>query len=69
MNFFSTKGVTRYGAISCLIVLFPPFALAQDSTPNSFWDLETKYIFRFTDGSHIGPATAQGALVAELERQ
>jgi hypothetical protein len=55
MKFFSTRGVTRYGAISCLIVLIPPFALAQDSTPNSFWDLETKYIFGFTEGSDIGP--------------
>jgi hypothetical protein len=55
MNFFSTRGVTRYGVISCLIVLFPPFALAQDGTPNSFWDLETKYIFGFTEGSHLGP--------------
>jgi Cupredoxin-like domain len=55
MNFFSTRGVTRYGVISCLTVLFPPFALAQDSTPNSFWDLETKYIFGFTEGSDIGP--------------
>jgi hypothetical protein len=38
-----------------MLVLFPPFAAAEDSTPESFRELESKYIFGFTYGSDIGP--------------
>jgi hypothetical protein len=40
---------------AALLVVFPAFARAQDPTPDSFRELETKYIFGFTFGSDIGP--------------
>ena len=45
----------RCGMSAALLVVFPAFASAQDPTPDSFRELETKYIFGFTFGSDIGP--------------
>jgi hypothetical protein len=42
-------------AMSAVLVVFPAFASAQDPTPDSFRELETKYIFGFLFGSDIGP--------------
>jgi hypothetical protein len=39
---------------AALLVVFPAFASAQDPPPDSFSELETKYIFGFTFGSDIG---------------
>src|SRR6202040_4440001 len=38
-----------------LFLVFPAFASAQETTPDSYRELETKYIFGFTTGSDIGP--------------
>ena len=40
---------------AALLVVCPAFASAQDPTPDSFRELETKYIFGFLFGSDIGP--------------
>jgi hypothetical protein len=40
-------------AISCLLFLSPAFA--QDVAPESYTEIESKYIFGFTEGSDIGP--------------
>jgi hypothetical protein len=45
----------RCGMSAALLVVFPAFASAQDPTPDSFRELETKYIFGFLFGSDIGP--------------
>ena len=45
----------RCGISAPLLVVFAAFASAQDPTPDSFRELETKYIFGFTFGSDIGP--------------
>jgi hypothetical protein len=45
----------RCSMSAALLVVFPAFARAQDPTPDSFRELETKYIFGFTFGSDIGP--------------
>jgi hypothetical protein len=55
VNFFSTSGMARSSLICFLALFFPRFALAQDSAPDSFYELESKYIFGFTEGSDIGP--------------
>jgi hypothetical protein len=39
-------------AISCLLFFSPVFA--QDVAPDSYTELESKYIFGFTEGSDIG---------------
>src|ERR1700730_10261089 len=44
----------RCGMSAALLVMFPAFASAQAPTPDSFMELETKYIFGFTFGSDIG---------------
>jgi hypothetical protein len=44
----------RCGMSAALLVVFPAFASAQAPTPDSFMELETKYIFGFTFGSDIG---------------
>jgi hypothetical protein len=49
LNPFSITGVS-----AALLVVFPAFASAQDPPPDSFSELETKYIFGFTFGSDIG---------------
>lgn len=45
----------RYGVSAALLVLSPALARAQNQEPDSFRELETKYIFGFTTGSDIGP--------------
>jgi hypothetical protein len=42
------------GMSAALLVAFPAFASAQDPMPDSFRELETKYIFGFLFGSDIG---------------
>src|ERR1700738_2230619 len=49
------RGWWRCGMSAALLVVFPAFASAQDTAPDSFRELETKYIFGFTFGSDIGP--------------
>jgi hypothetical protein len=43
------------GVISSLLAFLPSFAFAQDIVPESYTELESKYIFGFTEGSDIGP--------------
>ena len=38
-----------------VFLVCPAIASAQDTAPDSFRELETKYIFGFTFGSDIGP--------------
>ena len=45
----------RHALAAALLLVTPPFASAQDTEPDSFTELETKYIFGFTIGSDIGP--------------
>ena len=45
----------RCGLISGLLAFSPADAFAQDATPESFRELESKYIFGFAFGSDIGP--------------
>src|ERR1700738_3983601 len=40
----------RCGMSAALLVVFPAFASAQAPTPDSFMELETKYILGFTVG-------------------
>ena len=49
------KPFSMIGMSAALLVVFPAFASAQEPTPDSFRELETKYIFGFTFGSDIGP--------------
>jgi len=39
------------GISAALLVAFPAFASVQDPMPDSFRELETKYIFGFTFGT------------------
>lgn len=48
------KPFSMSGMSAALLVVFPAFASAQDPMPDSFRDLETKYIFGFIFGSDIG---------------
>ena len=57
--FVSAPWTTRKGPTPVL----PAFASAQDPPPDSFNELETKYIFDFTFGSDIG---AEGERELEL---
>jgi Cupredoxin-like domain len=52
--------------IAALPFFFPAFASAQDTTPDSFRELESKYIFGSTVGSDIG---AEGERERELESE
>lgn len=45
----------KRGVLSSLLAGLPSFACAQDIAPDMYTDLETKYIFGFTEGSDIGP--------------
>ncbi|WP_156964415.1 hypothetical protein [Methylocapsa aurea] len=47
--------VRPIGLTAALLVMFPAMALGQDIAPDSFRELESKYIFGFTFGSDIGP--------------
>jgi hypothetical protein len=64
LNYFPEVrfGQWRWVAIATLLLFFPVAASAQYTTPDSFMELESKYIFGFTIGSDIG---AEG----ELERE
>jgi hypothetical protein len=42
------------GVISSLLAFLPSIAFAQDIAPESYTELESKYIFGFTEGSDIG---------------
>ena len=46
---------SRHALAAGLLLVYPAFASAQETTPDSFRELETKYIFGFTTGSDIGP--------------
>jgi hypothetical protein len=46
---------SRRAMTTAFLLLFPAFASAQDAPPDSFRELETKYIFGFLFGSDIGP--------------
>ena len=48
-------GQWRWVTIATLPLFFPAAASAQYATPDSFRELESKYIFGFTVGSDIGP--------------
>lgn len=50
-----TGFVRRACATATVLALVPTCADAQGSTPDSFRELETKYIFGFTTGSDNGP--------------
>jgi hypothetical protein len=45
----------RHAVAAALLLVYPAFASAQETAPDSFRELETKYIFGFTTGSDIGP--------------
>jgi hypothetical protein len=60
------KPFSMSGMSAALLVVLPAFASAQDSTPDSFRELETKYIFGFTFGSDIG---AEGERELELTKK
>lgn len=56
MNCLSSTRLRRGSTMAAaLLLVTPPFASAQDTVPDSFRELETKYIFGFTTGSDIGP--------------
>jgi hypothetical protein len=55
VSFSPRKNFERQGVISVLLLLIPAIAFAQDNAPGAYTDLETKYIFGFTEGSDIGP--------------
>jgi hypothetical protein len=45
----------RHALAAALLLVSPAISSAQDMAPDSFRELETKYIFGFTFGSDIGP--------------
>lgn len=71
INFPAKSFIRRHGVISGLLIFFPASAWAADIAaapggvnapgaaeviaPSTYTDLETKYIFGFTEGSDIGP--------------
>jgi hypothetical protein len=52
VNAFANSFKRGQVAISCLLFFSPAFA--QDVAPDSYTELESKYIFGFTEGSDIG---------------
>jgi hypothetical protein len=63
-------GQWRWIAIATLSLFFPAAASAQYATPDSFRELESKYIFGFTTGSDIGfEGELEGELTADLAFQ
>ena len=56
MNCLSSNPLRRRHAVAAaLLLVSPAISSAQETTPDSFRELETKYIFGFTTGSDIGP--------------
>jgi hypothetical protein len=56
VNYLSSIRLRRRPALAAaLLLVYPAFASAQETAPDSFRELETKYIFGFTTGSDIGP--------------
>ncbi len=52
----SSLSLRRRRALAAAVFLvYPAISSAQDTAPDSFRELETKYIFGFTFGSDIGP--------------
>jgi hypothetical protein len=45
----------RHAVAAALLLVSPAISSAQETAPDSFRELETKYIFGFTTGSDIGP--------------
>lgn len=57
MNYLSSTRVRRLRLTTAagMFLIYPTISLAQDTTPDSFRELESKYIFGFLFGSDIGP--------------
>lgn len=58
MNILSSNRVLPGTLTCCFMLSLPQFALAQDGALD-YTDLESKYIFGFTEGSDIGPEGEQ----------
>lgn len=56
MNCLSSIPLRRRHALAAAMLLVSPaISLAQETSASSYRELETKYIFGFTEGSDIGP--------------
>lgn len=55
MNMFSRRRLAHASACASLLALWPGPVSAQDQPPDTFRELESKYIFGFLFGSDIGP--------------
>jgi hypothetical protein len=56
VNCLSSNGLRRRRTIAAgMFLVFPAISSAQDTAPDSFGELESKYIFGFLFGSDIGP--------------